>query len=613
MGARFVQGVTDLATVRSDLAASWHPTKNGALSPTGVMPGSGQKVWWMCSLGHEWTTTVASRTRGAGCPVCAGRSVWPGFNDLATTHPTVTALWHPTRNGVLTPKDVSAGVQRRVWWVCSSGHEWEATVVVRSLRQGSGCPFCAGKAVWPGFNDLATVNPDVAASWHPTKNGELTAQQVTTASEKKVWWVCSLKHEWQTLVGTRTSGAGCPVCSGWTVLAGFNDLATTRPDIAASWHPTKNGAFTAQQVTRGSGKSAWWVCPLGHEWKTVISERTKGSGCPYCAGRSPWVGFNDLATTSPHVAASWHPDKNGAVTPRDVTNASGRQIWWVCPLGHEWKTTVVQRTNNGRCPVCNGRRVLAGFNDLATTNPSVAASWHPTRNGALTPQDMTKASMKKVWWICPLGHEWETTAMHRVRGSGCHVCANLTVLTGFNDLATTNPTVAASWHPTRNETLVPQGVTISSGKTVWWLCPAGHEWKAQIGSRAKGGGCPKCARYGFDQTSAAVLYFLSHHELKARKIGITNITGHRISDFKKHCWIVLYEIMSPDGNLVLSAETALLSWIRNDLKLPIYLGQQDMSGRSGWTETFTSEGPTDSVVIDRIKAEIFGTPVAKQH
>lgn len=87
--------------------------------------------------------------------------MWPGFNDLATTHPAVAALWHSTRNGALTPKDVSFGVQRRVWWVCPLGHEWEATVANRTLRQGSGCPFCAGKAVWPGFNDLATANPDV--------------------------------------------------------------------------------------------------------------------------------------------------------------------------------------------------------------------------------------------------------------------------------------------------------------------------------------------------------------------------------------------------------------------------------------------------------------------
>lgn len=601
--------MTDLGTTRPDVAASWHPIKNGLLTPQHVTRGSEQKVWWVCLAGHEWKTTVGSRTNGSGCPVCAGRAVWRGFNDLATTHPRIAAFWHPTKNYPLTPEGVSAGVNRKAWWICSLGHEWETSVVTRTLRIGEGCPFCAGKAAWPGFNDLATTFPDVAASWHPTRNGTLTPQHVVTASERKVWWVCSLGHEWQSLVGTRTNGAGCPVCSGRIVLAGFNDLATTHPEIAASWHPTRNGAFTPRQVTKGSMKAPWWFCPLGHDWQTAVSDRTKGTGCPYCTGRCTLAGFNDLATTNPEIAAAWHPTKNGSMTPQSVTGASGRQLWWLCLHGHEWRTTVVQRTNKGRCPVCAGHRVLAGFNDLATTHPKIAASWHLTANATLRSQDVTKSSMKKVWWVCSLGHEWSASVVHRVRGNGCHVCTSHMVLIGFNDLATVRPDVAASWHPTRNGVLSPQGVTKTSGKYIWWLCVAGHEWKTQIASRATGSGCPRCARYGFDQTSPAVIYFLSHPGLSARKIGITNTSGQRLAGFQKRGWHVLFEMTSGDGNLILSAEAAVLSWIRNELGLPAYLGQQDMNGRSGWTETFSCDGPSDAEVITRIRAEFIHPPI----
>ena len=524
------------------------------------------------------------------------------MTDLGTTRPDIAASWHPTKNLPLTPQTVARASNKKVWWVCLLGHEWETSVATRT--SGAGCPFCAGKSAWPGYNDLATTNPDVAASWHPCKNGKLTPQHITRASERKVWWVCAVGHEWESLVGTRTSGAGCPVCSGWTVLVGYNDLATTCPDVAASWHPTMNEAFTPKQVTKGSMKSAWWLCVRGHDWKTTVSDRTKGSGCPFCTGRTVWIGFNDLATTNPEVAASWHPTKNGARTPEDVSNGSGLQIWWVCPLGHEWRTAVVQRKNNGRCPVCVGRRVLTGFNDLATTNPGVAASWHPTKNLPLTPQTVTRTSKKKVWWVCPLGHQWDAQVVHRTKGSGCHVCASHIVLIGFNDLATTNRSVGASWHPTRNGALTPQTVTGSSGKIVWWVCQLGHEWRAQVANRAKGGGCPSCGKYGFDQTSSAVLYFLLHPEWMARKIGITNTTGHRLAEFKRKGWIVLYETVSADGSFIFSIERAMLIWIRQEFQLPIYLGRKEMGNGSGWTETFGFEGPSNAEVITRIDEEM---------
>lgn len=126
-----------LAEANPKLAAEWHPTLNGSLTPADVAPSSSRKVWWLGPCGHEWETSVGTRRRGSRCPFCYGRRVKEGFNDLATTHPRLAAEWHPERNGGLEPTGIKAGSQRRVWWKCSvCGHEWQA--IVASRRNGGG-------------------------------------------------------------------------------------------------------------------------------------------------------------------------------------------------------------------------------------------------------------------------------------------------------------------------------------------------------------------------------------------------------------------------------------------------------------------------------------------
>ena len=194
--------------------------------------------------------------------------------------------WYSDSNGALTPDDVSPGSEKRVWWRCDKGHLWQCTVDARA-RLGTGCPYCTGKRPVPGETDLLTKQPELAAQWHPTKNGVLTPRDVTAGSMRRVWWRCGRGHEWQAAIFPRAEGAGCPYCTGKRALAGFNDLATLCPDIAAQWHPTLNGSLTPQQVTKGSRKQVWWRCRAGHVWRAYVFSRTraKGADCPVCSGK----------------------------------------------------------------------------------------------------------------------------------------------------------------------------------------------------------------------------------------------------------------------------------------------------------------------------------------
>ena len=207
-----------LAEGREQLLDQWDGEVNAGLGldAQSVARASRSKVWWRCEKGHSWFASVRSRTSlDNGCPYCAGKKAVAGENDLASLYPAIAAELHPTLNGELDPSTVSASSNRRLWWTCEKGHEYQTSVAHRT-REGSGCPYCSGKRVLAGFNDLATTEPRIAAQWHSALNGSLTPQTLSAGSHAKVWWQCAEGHVWQSAVFSRTGAkkCGCPVCAG---------------------------------------------------------------------------------------------------------------------------------------------------------------------------------------------------------------------------------------------------------------------------------------------------------------------------------------------------------------------------------------------------------------
>ena len=472
-----------------EVAADWHPTKNGTLTPHDVAYASHIKRWWVCKRGkdHEWDESPARRTSGRRCPFCAGKRV-ADSNRLSTNYPRLVPEWHPTRNGDLTPDKVTSWSNKKVWWGCDIGrdHEWDDTPAHRAA--GRGCPFCAGKRV-ADSNRLSTNYPRLVPEWHPTRNGDLTPDKVTSGSNKKVWWRCDIgaDHQWKAPPSHRAAGSGCPFCAGKRV-ADSNRLSTNYPQLVPEWHPTKNDDLTPNKVTSGSSLKVWWLCESGHEWDAVVASRVAGGhGCPYCVGKRP-TDANRLSILFPDVANEWHPTKNGVLTPHDVSYGSNKSCWWQCEAGHEWKTRVCYRTFDGTgCPYCAGKRITDA-NRLSTQYPELVEEWHPTKNGKLTPGDVHYSSNKKVWWRCDIGadHEWEAPPSHRTSGSGCPFCAGRAVADS-NRLSTNHPGLVPEWHPTRNGEWTPDKVTSGSSRKVWWLCENGHAWDAVVVSRVTGG------------------------------------------------------------------------------------------------------------------------------
>lgn len=267
-------------------------------------------------------------------------------NSLAKVRPDVAAEWSK-KNLPLTPEDVSYGSHERVWWKGSCGHEWQATIHSRTAySKKTRCPFCTGHRVLPGFNDLATKFPEIAAEWSE-RNEPYVPEKTLAFSNHSFWWKGSCGHEWFARVADRTRGHGCPYCKDHKVLSGFNDLATLHPKLAAEWS-YKNHPEKPETTPQNKAGMYWWKCSdCGMEYQAWISSRIKGTGCPYCAGRIVVAGVNDLATTDPEIASEWDVRKNGGKSPTEVHRNSKEYYWWTTQYGYSWQAKISERTIEG--------------------------------------------------------------------------------------------------------------------------------------------------------------------------------------------------------------------------------------------------------------------------
>ena len=152
-------------------------------------------------------------------------------------------------------------------------------------------PYCGDRKALKGYNDPRTTHPEIAREWNRERNGDLKPTDVIANSNKRVWWKCEEGREWSGLIASRArrgkADPGCPYCSGRKVLAGYNDLATTHPDIAAMWHPRMNKRLKPTGVRAIGRKLAWWRGECGHVYRMVVRDgvRAKPGYCPYCSGR----------------------------------------------------------------------------------------------------------------------------------------------------------------------------------------------------------------------------------------------------------------------------------------------------------------------------------------
>lgn len=548
-----------LAQEYPDLALEWDFEKNGNLTPEQVHAGSKTKVWWIGKCNHSWSASIQNRVLGTGCPICAGKEVLAGFNDLLTKYPDVANEWHPTLNGKLKPNNVTAHSDSKIWWLCQTcGHSYYSSIYSRTSLH-TGCPICCNKQIVEGYNDLETTHPRIAKEWNFARNGALTPTEVAAGSNKKVWWKCEMQHEWEATISSRTSGRECPICAKKgrtakrqnTILLKRGSLLSRYPTIAEQWHPTKNAETTPDTVTPGSKKKVWWICEKGHEWTASIYSRVSGRGCPYCnfehstsfpeqalffylsqvtpainrymiLSREIDIYLPEIKVGIEYNGRYYHANRGQQDEEKKIfLKEKGIRLISVnegITAGIEGDNIYYQYVNSDyitlseaiKCilKLCNlpsldidierdRKQIYEQYiqheklNSLASKYPWVIEEWDYEKNGKLTPWQISYGSRKRVYWKCKkCGYQWSSVAYTRKK-SGCPCCSNRVVVKGVNDLRTTHPNLATEWDYEKNDK-APTEVVAGSHQYAYWICKNGHSWRAQIKSRAQGIGCPKC-------------------------------------------------------------------------------------------------------------------------
>ncbi len=399
---RILVGVNDLATTHPELANSLVNA-----DPKKLTAGSGKKLLWKCTIGHITEAALYSKTNGNGCRICANDELLIGFNDLETTAPNLAKDadgWDP--------KEVIFGTNKKLKWKCSAcGNKWIASA---NHRRNRGCAVCANQKVKPGLNDLATTHPDLAKEaygWDPTT--------IFAHSGKQVEWLClKFGHTWKAQPNNRsTRGDGCSICSGQKLLSGFNDLATTHPDIALDAI-----GFDPKLIGKNDKKKRVWKCKkFEHTYESQTANRTyRDQGCNICAGKVILVGFNDLLTTNPELAAQayrWDPSK--------VTFGSHLRKKWKCLNGHIWEAIVANRSTGYDCPTC----AITGFSpgQKGYLYFLKQNDWKMYQIGITNvPEDRMNRHKRNGWEIIEvrgpmdglLTQQWETAILRMLKAKG---------------------------------------------------------------------------------------------------------------------------------------------------------------------------------------------------
>ena len=394
------------------IIAEWDNKKNGSKTPQNVSYGSNKMVYWVCSENHSYEASPWVRTQGMGCPICAGKKILKGYNDLQSQYPELAKEWHSDKNGNLTPDQVFSFSNKKVWWKCEFGHAWKATI---NSRHKNRCPHCyqdhrisvREKLVY--FN-LKKYFPETLENFKLSDKSKITVDMCIPSLKLVVEYDGAQYHQ-----DAERDTSRFKIIES----EGYDLIRIREPNLPLLDHGRSIilDSVSLTEVANGIYKLLELMA-VEYQINIPFAPVVIDDDLPEVYKLIDFsVVENSLESVYPELAKEFHPTLNGTLNPNRITCRSGLKVYWVCPEGHPYQATVLNRTSGKGCPYCSGKKVLAGYNDLATLRPEIARQWDYEKN-TLTPQEVTAFSHKKVWWKCRHGRSWEAAVFTR-KTDGC--------------------------------------------------------------------------------------------------------------------------------------------------------------------------------------------------
>lgn len=468
----YANNFNSLRSLFPKIAEEWDKVKNDPLfNPDNIAAYSKKSIYWVCPNGHSYKATVSNRTRmNSGCPYCSGQKVLVGYNDLATVNPYLAKQWS-TKNE-FKASEVTIKSNKIVYWSCPFGHK-DYLMSVKQRSNHHGCPICASqsqtsfpeqaiyyyiKRIFPDALNRYICDSNIEIDifipsynlgieyngnyYHKNKREKdedkreklnkigielLVVDEFKTQSDKRKadfyirenYTMDVLSELIRSIIKYINPNIRIVVdCEKdfirikeqYTYQIKEKSIGNFNSKLVAEWDNEKNGRITPYMVSCGSKLKYYWICPIcKNSYIASPKDRKNGINCPYCSHRLVKEGLNDLETIYPQLLKRWDYAKNKSA-PSKIYAGGRTKYYWKCDEGHSYLSTIPNEVKRKVCPVCSGKIVLSGYNDLLSQLPLIAEDWDYELNLFKPSEIHFNNQSEIIHWKCKkCGFKWTST------------------------------------------------------------------------------------------------------------------------------------------------------------------------------------------------------------
>lgn len=478
---RSIEGKKPLAETHPNLLLEWVECKNPQITPYNCVAGSQIKVKWKCQKCFgEYEAYIKNRAlNGSSCPYCANQKVLKGYNDLQSKFPALAKEW--SSKNTLLPTQITPHSHKKVYWICKFGHD-DYLMSVGQRSRGQGCPVCATqsqtsfpeqaiyfyiKQVFPDAINRYKYNSREIDIFIPSQktgieyNGYFSHKDKSEKDAEKKKYLNSVgiklivvkeyKNKLEkkdadfyinerviytdltdfikqllfslcrhTVVDVDCFRDSIMIKEQYYIQRKERSIANIRPDLIIEWDYVKNGKITPELVSIGSNMKYYWICPVcANSYEATPKSRSHGTGCPICSSKIVKTGTNDLKSVYPELLKEWDYEKNSQ-NPSFILAGGETEYYWKCKLEHSYLSSIRNKVKGYGCPICAGKQVLAGFNDLLSVKPQMATEWDYELNECKPDEIHHNNQSKQIHWVCSVcGNKWISKVSNRINCPEC--------------------------------------------------------------------------------------------------------------------------------------------------------------------------------------------------
>jgi hypothetical protein len=389
-------------------------------------------------------------------------------NTLAVRNPEVAAQWHPTRNGSLSPNDVSYGSSKKIWWICKEGHEWDASISNRT--RGKGCWIC-GRKITGKKNRLSEKQFLMRCKKMHGDRYDYSKTSYTT-SKSKITVICAVHGEFEQIANEHMIGRGCAKCYG-RGLTGDEFILEARK---------LHGEKFDYSLVKYKGKSSpiRIICPKHGEFEQSPKAHLRGHGCNKCGAEIRAQKKTLTKEQFIELAKAKHGDKYDYSA--SVYTKANNNLTIICPNHGEFEQRAAEHTSGSGCPTC-------GI-EITRDQKKIGQEAFITRAREVhgDKYDYSKVEMSQaadeVVIICPEHGEFIQRGYNHLSGRGCKFCGGWLTQEQFIQ-------AARAIHEDKYD--YSKSIFLSTTNSVIVICSEHGEFEQRAGSHLRGQGCPRCA------------------------------------------------------------------------------------------------------------------------